>query len=192
MATLAPAPPPPAKGILAKGLPAGARAPTLDLPSTPDGRLVKLSEREGSPAVLVFYPGDFTPICTNELGLFNELLPVFGQFGAKVLGISCDSLWSHVAFAKELHIQVPLLSDFHPKGEISRRYNVYREDIGTCERALYVIDGKGVIYWSYVSPIELNPGADGVLDALERLTDKTMELPALQQQQQPSQPEARP
>jgi peroxiredoxin (alkyl hydroperoxide reductase subunit C) len=113
---------------------------------------------------------------------------VFGQLGAKVFGISCDSLWSHVTFAQELHIQIPLLSDFHPKGEISRRYNVYREDIGTCERALYVIDGQGVIYWCHVSPIELNPGADGVLDALERLTEKKMEFPAFQPQPQPNQP----
>jgi peroxiredoxin (alkyl hydroperoxide reductase subunit C) len=118
-------------------------------------------------------------------------MPVFGQFGAQVFGISCDSLWSHIAFAKELHIHIPLLSDFHPKGEIARRYNVYREDIGTCERSLYVIDGKGVVYWSYVSPIELNPGADGVLDALERLTEKKMEFSNFQPQQQPPQPEAR-
>jgi len=189
MATLAP--PPPASGVLAHGLSAGTRAPELDLPSTPDGRRVKLSDQKGSPAVLVFYPGDFTPVCTNELGLFNELLPVFGQFGAKVFGLSCDSLWSHIAFAKELHIQIPLLSDFQPKGEVSCRYNVYREDVGICERALYVIDGKGVIYWSYVSPIELNPGADGVIDALERLTGKQMEFPTFQPQQPPPHPEAR-
>ena len=188
MTTLAP--PPPASGVLAHGLPAGTRSPELDLPSTPDGRWVKLSDQKGSPVVLVFYPGDFTPVCTNELGLFNELTPVFGQFDAKVFGISCDSLWSHIAFARELHIQVPLLSDFHPKGEVSRRYDVYRKDVGTCERALFVIDGQGVIAWSYVSPIEVNPGADGVIDALERVTGKQMEFPVFQLPQQPPQPEA--
>ncbi|GMU01562.1 redoxin domain-containing protein [Corallococcus caeni] len=189
MATLAP--PPPASGILVHGLPPGTRAPEWDAPSTPDGRRIKLADQRGSPVVLVFYPGDFTPVCTGELGLYNELLPEFGQFGAKVFGISCDSLWSHIAFAKELHIQIPLLSDFHPKGELSRRYNVYREDAGICERALYVIDGKGDIYWSHVSPIEINPGADGVIDALERLSGKQMEVPTFQPQQQPSLPEAR-
>jgi peroxiredoxin (alkyl hydroperoxide reductase subunit C) len=122
-------------------------------------------------------------------------MSVFSDFGARVFGISCDSLWSHVAFAKELHLQIPLLSDFHLKGEISRAYNVYREDIGTCERALYVIDGKGVIFWSHVSPIELNPGADGVLDAVERLTGKQMQFPTFptfQLEQQPLRQEARP
>jgi peroxiredoxin len=189
MVTLAP--PPPASGIRAHGLPPDTRAPELGMPATPDGRRITLADVQGSPAVLIFYPGDFTPVCTSELGLFNELMPVFGQFGAKVFGISCDSLWSHIAFAKELHIQVPLLSDFHPKGEVSRRYNVYREDVGICERALYVIDDKGVIYWSHVSPIELNPGADDVIDALERLTGKQMEFPTFPPQQQPLQPEPR-
>lgn len=186
------APPPPASGVLADGLRTGTRAPELDLPSTPDGRRVKLSDHQGSPAVLVFYPGDFTPVCTNELGLFNELISVFGNFGAKVFGISCDSLWSHIAFAQELHLQIPLLSDFHPKGETSRRYNVYRDDIGTCERSLYVIDGEGLVFWSHVSPIELNPGADGVLDAVERLTGHQTQFPTFQPQQQPPQREVRP
>ncbi len=145
-------PPPPASGVVAHGLPAGTRAPELDLPSTPDGRRVRLSIQRGGPAVLVFYPGDFAPVCTRELGLFAELVPVFSQFDATVFGISCDSVWSHIAFARELHLQFPLLSDFDPKGEVSRRYDVYREDAGICERGLYVIDGKGFIYWSHVSP----------------------------------------
>jgi peroxiredoxin (alkyl hydroperoxide reductase subunit C) len=166
------APPPPASGILAPGLPPGARAPELGAPATPDGRALGLAELRGSPLVLVFYPGDFTPVCTGELGLFNELLPELEGFGARVVGLSCDSLWAHIAYAQELNLRIPLASDFHPKGEVSRRYQVYRDDIGTSERALYVVDGAGVIFWSHVSPIELNPGADGVLDALERLTGR--------------------
>ena len=130
------------------------------------------SNYRDTPLVLIFYPGDFTPVCTGELGLFNELLPELQGLGASVLGISCDSLWSHDAYARELNLRMPLLSDFHPKGALSRRYEVYRDDVGTSERALFVVDGEGLIFWSEVSPIELNPGADGVLDALERLTGR--------------------
>jgi len=137
---------------------------------------VTLDEHQGSPVVLIFYPGDFTPVCTSELGLFNELLSELGSFGAKTFAISCDSLWSHIAYARELNLQIPLLSDFHPKGEVSRRYDVYRDDVGISERALFVVDGRGVISWSHVSPIEVNPGADGVLDALEQVTGKQLEL----------------
>jgi peroxiredoxin (alkyl hydroperoxide reductase subunit C) len=147
------------------------------LPATPDGRRFHLADIQRSPVVLIFYPGDFTPVCTSELGLFNELLPEFGSFGAKVLAISCDSVWSHCTYAAELRLQITLLSDFHPKGECSRRYNVYREEDGISERALFVIDGQGSIFWSHVSPIEVNPGADGVLDALERLSGKELQPP---------------
>jgi peroxiredoxin (alkyl hydroperoxide reductase subunit C) len=168
------APAPAASGVRATGLPAGTPAPELDLPATPDERRFKLADAAGAPLVLIFYPGDFTPVCTSELGLFNELLPELNSFGAKVLGVSCDSLWVHTAYSKELNLQLSLLTDFHPKGEASRRYNVYRDDIGTSERALFVIDGDGKIFWSYVSPIEVSPGADGVLDALERLTGRKL------------------
>ena len=170
------APSPPASGIQAHGLCPGTAAPELDAPATPDGNRIKLADQRGSPAVLVFYPGDFTPVCTGELGLFNELLPELQAFGAKVFAISCDSLWSHIAYAKELNLRIPLLTDFHPKGEVCRRFDVYRDDIGTAERALFVLDGDGGIFWSHVSPIEINPGADGVLAALEQLTGKDLEL----------------
>jgi peroxiredoxin (alkyl hydroperoxide reductase subunit C) len=168
------APPPPASGVQAHGLSRGTAAPELDIPATPDGNRFKLADQRGSPAVLVFYPGDFTPVCTGELGLFNELLPELQAFGAKVFAISCDSLWSHIAYAKELNLAIPLLTDFHPKGEVCRRFDVYRDDIGTAERALFVLDGDGRIFWSHVSPIEINPGADGVLGALEQLTGKDL------------------
>jgi peroxiredoxin (alkyl hydroperoxide reductase subunit C) len=168
------APPPPASGILAYGLSPGTRAPELDVPVAPDGHRARLADYRGSPLVLIFYPGDFTPVCTGELGLFNELLPDLEALGANVLGVSCDSLWTHSAYATELKLRIDLLSDFHPKGALSERYQVYRDDIGTSERALFVVDGQGSIFWSEVSPIELNPGADGVLDALERLSGREL------------------
>jgi len=168
--------PPPAFGVLAHGVPEGSRAPELDVPAAPDGERTLLADYRGSPLVLIFYPGDFTPVCTGELGLYNELLPDLEGLGAKVVAISCDSLWSHSAYAKELKLRIDLLSDFHPKGALSRRYEVYRDDIGTSERALYVIDGGGVIFWREVSPIEINPGAAGVLEALEHLTGREVTL----------------
>jgi peroxiredoxin (alkyl hydroperoxide reductase subunit C) len=185
------APPPPASGVRAHGLSRGTAAPELDAPATPDGNRIKLADQRGSPTVLVFYPGDFTPVCTGELGLFNELLPELEAFGAKVFAISCDSLWSHIAYAKELNLRIPLLTDFHPKGEVCRRFDVYRDDIGTAERALFVLDGDGRIFWSHVSPIEINPGADGVLAALEQLTGKELEL-ALPTPQAEGEPQPRP
>ena len=169
--------PPPVSGIRVHGLSPGARAPELDLPATPDGRRLVLADLLPSPVVLIFYPGDFTPVCTSELGLFSELLPELGSFGARVLAISCDSFWSHAAYATELRMQLPLLSDFHPKGACAGRYHVYRDEDGICERALFVIDGQGTVFWSHVSPIETNPGADGVLDALERLSGKQLSPP---------------
>ncbi|HEY8927029.1 MAG TPA: redoxin domain-containing protein [Polyangia bacterium] len=184
------APPPPVSGIQAHGQPAGAAAPELDIPATPDGNRIKLADQRGSPVVLVFYPGDFTPVCSSELGLFNELLPEFQALDAKVFAISCDSLWSHIVYARELNLRIPLLTDFHPKGEVCRRFDVYRDDIGTAERALFVLDGDGRIFWSHVSPIEINPGADGVLGALERLTGREVE-PALAETHSQEQ-EARP
>jgi peroxiredoxin len=162
-------------------LPPGTRAPPFTVPASPDNKKISLKDCLGSPVVLVFYPADFTPVCTSELALFNELLPEFQRFRAQVFGISCDSVWSHIAFAREQKVHFPLLSDFHPKGEVSRQYRVYREQDGISERALFVIDGEGKVFWSYVSPMDVNPGADGVLDALERMAA-----------QQPPQREAHP
>jgi peroxiredoxin (alkyl hydroperoxide reductase subunit C) len=168
------APPPPAKGVRARGLEPGAAAPSFQLLSTPDCRPVTLESQRGSPLVLVFYPADFTPVCSDELAIFNELREELSGLGVKVYGISVDSVWSHFAFARELGLQIPLLSDFHPKAEVSRRYRVYREEDGFSERAQFVIDGDGKIAWSSVSPIEVNPGADGALAAVERLTGRTI------------------
>jgi len=150
-------------------LKAGTLAPEFSLPSTPDQR-VALSEFRGRPVVLIFYPADWSPVCGDELALFSELRDEFAKFNASLLGISVDGAWSHIAFAKDRSYHLTLLSDFEPKGEVSRKYGVYRSKEGISERALFVINADGVIHWSYVSPMGVNPGADGVLRALESLS----------------------
>jgi peroxiredoxin len=107
------------------------------------------------------------------MALYNQILPEFARFGAELMGISVDGTWCHRAFAENRHLHFPLLADFEPKGEVARRYGVYREQEGTSERALFLIDGEGTIRWSYRSPLGVNPGADGILDALERLGVET-------------------
>jgi peroxiredoxin len=158
---------PPSTALLSAGTP----APDFALKSTPDQKL-SLSEFRNRPVVLVFYPADFSPVCGDELALFNEILPEFNHFNAQLLGISEDGVWSHIAFSRARNLKFPLLSDFHPKGSVAREYGVYREEDGTAERALFVIDGHGIIRWSYVSPVGINPGANGVLAALESLSTK--------------------
>jgi peroxiredoxin len=150
-------------------LPEATPTPDFELPSTADRGKTRLSEFRGRPVVLVFYPGDFSPVCTDQLTLYNELLPEFERYDAQLLGISVDSLWSHGAFARDRKLQFPLLADFHPKGAVSKLCGVYDEEHGVSQRALYVIDRDGKIAWSYLSPPEVNPGADGILEALESL-----------------------
>jgi len=105
----------------------------------------------------------------RRTGLYNELLPEFRKYGAELLGLSVDGVWCHAAFARDRRLHFPLLSDFEPKGAVAKSYRAYREGEGVCERALFVLDQKGVIFWSYCSPIAVNPGAEGILDALERM-----------------------
>jgi peroxiredoxin len=143
-------------------------APDFTLPGGPDPR-VSLRDFRGRPVVLVFYPADWSPVCGDQVALYNEILPEFEQLGAQVLGISVDGPWCHAAFARDRRLKFPLLADFEPKGAVARRYGAYRDADGVSERALFVIDGAGVIRWSHVSPIDVNPGADGILAALERL-----------------------
>jgi peroxiredoxin len=149
-------------------LPAGTLAPDFSLRSTPD-QSVKLSEFRGRPVVLAFYPADWSPVCGDQMALYNEMLSEFQELGAEIMGISVDGSWCHDAFCKDRKLHFPLLSDFEPKGEVARRYGVYRESDGTTERALFVINPEGVIHWSYVSPVGVNPGAAGILSALEEL-----------------------
>jgi peroxiredoxin len=149
-------------------LPPGAVAPEFTLPATPDQRL-SLTEFRGRPVILAFYPEDWSPVCSDQLALYQELLPEFHRFDAELIGISVDGIWCHLAFAKDRNLHFPLLSDFEPKGEVARAYNAYRPTDGTSERALFVIDAAGHVHWSYVSPVGINPGADGILRALEDL-----------------------
>jgi peroxiredoxin len=156
-------------------LKAGTVAPDFSLPSTPDQK-VSLSELRGKPVVLVFYPADWSPVCSDQLGLYNELLPEFAEYDAEIVGISVDGIWCHLAFAKDRKFRTPLLADFEPKGAVARLYGVYNEKSGEAERALFVIDAEGVIRWSYVSPIGINPGADGIFKALTAITKKTEQV----------------
>src|ERR1700752_4386876 len=104
----------------------GTLAPDFSLPSTPDQK-VSLSEFRGRPVVLVFYPADWSPVCSDQLALYNELLPEFYEFDAQIIGISVDGIWSHVAFTKDRKFRTPLLADFEPKGAVARSYGVYNE-----------------------------------------------------------------
>jgi peroxiredoxin len=147
-------------------LPAGTPAPDFILPATPD-QTVALADLRGGAVILAFYPADWSPVCGDQMGLYNEILPEFHRRGAQLLGISVDGVWCHAAFAQARGLHFTLLADFEPKGEVARRYGVYRSREGIAERALFVVDSQGVIRWSYVSPLGINPGADGILDALD-------------------------
>jgi peroxiredoxin len=147
----------------------GTPAPSFKLRVTPDQDL-SLSEFAGKAAILAFYPADWSPVCGDQMSLYNELLSDFRDRGAALVGISVDGAWCHQAYARDRHLHFPLLSDFEPKGAVARQYGAYREGEGVCERALFVIDKNGIIAWSYCSPIAVNPGADGILEALDRLS----------------------
>jgi peroxiredoxin len=147
----------------------GAEAPDFNLHVTPDQTL-SLSELRGRPVVLAFYPADWSPVCGDQMALYNEILPEFQNHQAEILGISVDGAWCHAAYARQNKLHFPLLSDFEPKGEVARKYGAYRQKEGVCERALFVIDEEGKIFWSYCSPVAVNPGADGILEALDKLS----------------------
>jgi peroxiredoxin len=131
--------------------------------------MVALSDFRGQPVILAFYPADWSPVCGDQLGLYNEVLGEFQRHGAELVGISVDGPWSHVAFSEQRHLHFPLLADFEPKGAVARQYGVYSGEHGLSSRALFVIDPEGMVHWSYLSPIGVNPGADGILAALESL-----------------------
>lgn len=147
----------------------GMKAPDFKLKKSPDQTL-SLADLKGRPSVLVFYPADWSPVCGDELALFNEVLPEFQRYGAQLVGISVDGVWCHKAYAKARNLDFPLLADFEPKGDVSRKYDAYRKEDGFSERALFVLDADGVIRWSYLSDVGENPGADGVIAALEELS----------------------
>lgn len=147
----------------------GNIAPGFDLFATPDQKL-SLDDLKGKRVILAFYPADWSPVCSDQMALYNETLKLFRKFNAELIGISVDSKWCHNAFAENRHLHFPLLADFEPKGAVSKLYGVYNEMNGESKRALFVIDEQGVIQWSYLSPDAINPGADGILDALEELS----------------------
>jgi peroxiredoxin len=149
----------------------GVKAPNFKLKRTPD-QSVSLSELSGRPVILAFYPADWSPVCGDQMSLYNEILPEFRKHGAELVGISVDGVWCHSAFAGDRKLHFPLLADFEPKGAVAEAYGVYDAKEGECDRALFVIDSAGVIRWSYVSPIGINPGAEGILAALESLDAK--------------------
>lgn len=143
-------------------------APSFTLRVTPDQTL-SLQELRGKAVILAFYPADWSPVCGDQMALYNQVLPMFHKANAELLGISVDGVWCHKAYAENRKLHFSLLSDFEPKGAVARQYGAYRESDGVCERALFVLDKDGVVFWSYLSPIAVNPGADGILDALDRL-----------------------
>ena len=155
---------------MGKVLEAGTRAPDFRLRVTPD-QMLSLSELRGRPVILVFYPADWSPVCGDQLTVYNEILPEFQKHDAELVGISVDGAWCHAAYARHNHFHFPLLSDFEPKGAVARQYGAYREGDGFAERALFVLDREGTIFWSYCSPVAVNPGADGILEALEKLSE---------------------
>src|SRR5216117_2562129 len=148
---------------------AGKKAPNFSLNSTPDQK-VSLSDFRGQPVVLAFYPADWSPVCTDQLSLYAEVMPEFKKHNAELLGISVDNIWSHLAFSKDRKLNFPVLADSEPKGDISRKYGAFKEKIGESARALFVIDEQGIVRWSHLSPDGVNPGAEGILSALDQLS----------------------
>lgn len=146
----------------------GTIAPDFELNATPDQK-IKLKDFIGKNVILAFYPADWSPVCSDQMALYNEMLKYFSKYDAQILGISVDSVWCHLAFEQDRKLHFPLLADFEPKGKVSKAYGVYDEEVGESKRALFVIDKEGKIAWSYLSPTAVNPGADGILDALESL-----------------------
>jgi peroxiredoxin len=153
--------------LLAPGTP----APDFTLVGSPT-EPVSLSTLRGAPVILAFYPADFSPVCSDQMSLYEVVRPEFERYRAAILGVSVDGVWCHRAFAQERRIQFPLLSDFEPKGETARRYGAYDTSEGMAERALFVLDEAGSVAWSYLSPAAVNPGADGILNALDALAEE--------------------
>jgi peroxiredoxin len=143
----------------------GTKAPDFSLPDQ-DGNEVSLSDFAGQKLVLCFYPLDFSPVCTDQLSLYQEVLEELESKGAKLVGISVDSAYCHAAFRKQLNLTMPLLADFNPKGKVSQAYGAWIEGAGISNRALVLIE-DGEVKWSYAAPNPGEiPGANLVFDAL--------------------------
>lgn len=146
----------------------GTTAPGFELFATPREKMT-LQQFRGKRVVLVFYPADWSPVCGDQLALYNEVLDHFEKMNAQLLGISVDGKWCHASYHEQRNLGFPLLADFEPKGAVAKAYGVYSEKDGTSERALFVLDENGTIQWSYLSDRGVNPGADGILSALEKM-----------------------
>jgi peroxiredoxin len=145
----------------------GAPAPEFTLPDQ-DGNEVSLSDFRGETVVLVFYPSDFSPVCTDQLSVYQEVLGELEGRGVKLVGVSVDSAWSHKAFQREVGITIPLLADFHPKGEVAKAYGLYVDDYGVSARALVMVGPDGTVRWAHRAPSPLEiPGANLIFDALD-------------------------
>ncbi len=144
-------------------------APDFELDALPDKKLA-LNDLMGKNVILAFYPADWSPVCSDQMALYNEMIRYFRNYNAELIGISVDGKWCHAAFREARNLHFTLLADFEPKGAVARKYGVYDTNAGRSERALFVLDDKGIIRWSYLSPVGVNPGADGILAALELLS----------------------
>jgi peroxiredoxin len=147
----------------------GAQAPHFTLPDQ-DGNKVSLADFRGQTLVLVFYPADFSPVCTDQLSVYQEVLDELEERGAKLVGISVDGAFCHRAFREHMGLGMPLLADFHPKGEVARAYGVWSEEYGVSSRALVMVGPEGAVEWSYMSPPLEVPGANLIFDALDQRT----------------------
>jgi peroxiredoxin len=145
---------------------AGARAPDFTLRDH-EGRRVSLEDFAGSKLVLAFYPADFSPLCNDQLSIYQEVLGEIEARGGRLVGISVDSAYCHAAFREHAGLSFPLLSDYHPKGEVARAYGAYLEERGHCSRSLVVVDGGGTVSYSYTPPYPEIPGANLIFDALD-------------------------
>jgi peroxiredoxin len=144
----------------------GTPAPDFSLPDH-TGKQVGLADFRGGKVMLVFYPLDFSPVCTDQLSIYQEVLPEIEERGTRLVGISVDSSWAHRAFREKFGISIPLLSDFEPKGAVIRRYGAYLDEVGHGNRSLVLIDADGVVRWVHESPSPLEiPGANLIFDAL--------------------------
>jgi peroxiredoxin len=143
-------------------------APDFELDARPDKKLA-LNDLKGKNVILAFYPADWSPVCSDQMALYNEMRRYFSKYNAELIGISVDGKWCHAAFREARNLHFTILADFEPKGAVARKYGVYNEKAGRSERALFVLDEEGIIRWSYLSPVGINPGADGILEALEKI-----------------------
>lgn len=149
-------------------LPTNTQAPDFELYATPDQKIT-LSSLQGKRVILAFYLADWSPVCSDQMALYNEMLDYFHKANAQLIGISVDGKWCHMSFSADRKLHFPLLADFEPKGAVAKAYGVYDDKSGECQRALFVIDEQGIIKWSYLSPKGVNPGADGIMDALDAM-----------------------